>query len=68
MPWATNRYGSSVPGSLEEALAALRSDHDYLMKGDVFTPDLLDTWLDYKKENEADPLVVELIDPRPECY
>ncbi len=46
----------SVPGSLDEALKALRADHEYLLKGDVFTPDLLDTWLEFKKENESDPV------------
>src|SRR6266516_3731649 len=34
----------SVPASLDEALKALRNDHEYLLKGDVFTPDVLDTW------------------------
>jgi glutamine synthetase len=46
----------SVPGSLEEALKALRADHEFLLKGDVFTPDLLDTWMEFKRENEADPV------------
>ena len=39
----------STPGSLEEALAALEADHEFLLKGDVFTQDLIDTWLDYKR-------------------
>ncbi len=46
----------SVPNSLDEALRALREDHAYLLKGDVFTPDLIDTWLDWKRENEVDPV------------
>ena len=46
----------SVPSSLDEALKALRADHDYLLKGDVFTPDLLDTWIELKRENEVDPV------------
>ena len=46
----------SVPGSLDEALNALRADHEYLLRGDVFTPDVLDTWIEFKKENEADPV------------
>ena len=46
----------SVPGSLDEALAALRADHAYLLKGDVFTPDVLDTWLEFKQGHEADPV------------
>lgn len=43
-----------VPGSLEEVLDALEGDHDFLLKGDVFTQDLLDTWIDYKRTNEVD--------------
>jgi glutamine synthetase len=45
-----------VPGSLDEVLATLESDHDYLLDGGVFTPDLIETWLDYKRSNELDPL------------
>ena len=43
-----------VPGSLEEVLDALEADHEFLMKGDVFTQDLLDTWLEYKRREEVD--------------
>ena len=43
-----------VPGSLEEVLDALEEDHEFLLKGDVFTPDLIETWLDYKRTNEVD--------------
>ena len=43
-----------VPGSLEEVLDALENDHDFLMQGDVFTQDLLETWLDYKRTAELD--------------
>ena len=43
-----------VPGSLNEALAALEADHEFLLKGDVFTPDVIDTWVTYKKEREID--------------
>jgi glutamine synthetase len=46
----------STPGSLEEALAALASDHDFLLKGDVFTPDVIDTWLAYKRKHEVDAI------------
>jgi glutamine synthetase len=45
-----------VPGSLEEALAALEADHDFLLDGDVFTPDLVETWIDYKREHEVDQI------------
>jgi glutamine synthetase len=43
-----------VPGSLEGVLAALRADHEYLLEGNVFTPDLIDTWIEWKTENEVD--------------
>ena len=46
----------TVPASLEEALFALRNDHEFLMRGDVFTPDLIDMWIDYKFEREVDPM------------
>jgi glutamine synthetase len=43
-----------VPGSLPEVLAALETDHEFLLKGDVFTPDVIETWVAYKKEREID--------------
>jgi len=43
-----------VPGSLEAALNALESDQEYLLAGGVFTPDLIETWLSYKREREID--------------
>jgi len=46
----------TVPGSLEEALRALEADHDFLLKGGVFTQDVLDVWLEYKREHEIDPV------------
>ena len=42
----------SAPGSLDEALAALEKDQAFLLKGDVFTQDVIDTWIEYKIENE----------------
>lgn len=45
-----------VPGSLSEALDALEKDRDYLTAGGVFTEDLIDTWLDYKRSKEIDPI------------
>jgi glutamine synthetase len=42
-----------VPSSLEEALQALRDDHDFLMRGDVFTEDVIDTWIWFKSTREA---------------
>ena len=41
----------SMPGSLDEALEALDSDHKYLTKGGVFSQDLIDMWIEYKKKN-----------------
>jgi glutamine synthetase len=45
-----------VPGSLIEVLAALEADHDFLLKGDVFTMDMLETYIAYKRETEVDPV------------
>jgi glutamine synthetase len=47
---------TQTPGSLPEVLAALRRDHDYLLEGGVFTADLIETWIDWKTENEIDPV------------
>jgi glutamine synthetase len=44
----------SMPGSLEEALACLEEDHGFLVKGDVFTEELIEAFIDYKRKNEAD--------------
>jgi len=46
----------SVPYSLDDALKALRNDHEFLLKGDVFTPDVLDTWIEFKTNAEVDPV------------
>ncbi len=46
----------SVPGSLPEALRALEQDHDFLLKGDVFTEDVVETWVEYKTSQEIDEL------------
>jgi glutamine synthetase len=46
----------TVPGSLSESLAALEEDHEFLLQGDVFTSDLIETWLDFKRENEVDQM------------
>jgi len=43
----------STPASLEVALKALEEDHDFLMKGDVFTEDLLEMWIEYKMDKEV---------------
>jgi len=46
----------SMPGNLEEALACLEEDHDFLLKGDVFTEDAISAWLEYKREEEVNPV------------
>jgi glutamine synthetase len=45
-----------VPSSLEEALNALEEDHDFLLKGGVFTEDVIRSWIDFKRENDVDPV------------
>lgn len=45
-----------VPGSLPEVLAALEADHEFLLKGDVFSMDMLQTHIAYKRETEIDPV------------
>jgi glutamine synthetase len=46
----------STPGSLEEVLNSLEADHDFLLKGDVFTKDVIETWLEYKRSKEVDAI------------
>jgi glutamine synthetase len=46
----------SVPGSLDAALIALENDHEFMLKGDVFTQDAIDTWIEYKRKREVDPV------------
>ena len=45
-----------VPASLDAALDALEADYEYLIEGDVFTRDVITTWVDYKREREVDPM------------
>ena len=47
---------AKTPATLDEALHALHDDHAFLTKGDVFTDDLIETWMSYKWENEIEPL------------
>lgn len=54
---------AQTPGSLRAVLDALEADHAYLLEGDVFTPDLIDAYLDYKRVQECDA-----IDLRPHPY
>ncbi|MGH9640156.1 MAG: glutamine synthetase, partial [Bryobacteraceae bacterium] len=53
----------SLPGSLEDSLRALEKDHDVLLKGDVFTEELVETWINYKIKNE-----VQAVGTRPHPY
>ncbi|MGH9525808.1 MAG: glutamine synthetase, partial [Terriglobales bacterium] len=46
----------SLPGSLESALDALEEDHQFLLKGEVFTEELIRTWIDYKRDKEVNAL------------
>ena len=58
--------GSTIeqtPASLEQSLAALQEDHDFLLRDDVFTTDLIDTWIQYKLQQE-----VEALQLRPHPY
>ena len=48
----------STPGSLEAALQALAEDHDYLTRGDVFTKDVIETWINYKMDREVKPMAL----------
>jgi glutamine synthetase len=45
-----------MPGTLDGALEALRADHKFLMKGDVFTEDVIETWIQYKYDKEVNPV------------
>ena len=45
-----------MPGTLSEVLDALEADHEYLLAGGVFTEDLIETWINYKRVNEIDPI------------
>jgi glutamine synthetase len=47
---------ATVPGSLEQAIDALEADHEFLLKGGVFTEDLIETWIAYKRRAEIDPV------------
>jgi len=46
----------SLPGSLDEALKALEADHEFLLKGDVFSSSMIERWIKYKRENEIQPM------------
>jgi glutamine synthetase len=46
----------NVPGSLEGAIDALEADHQFLLRGNVFTQDVIDVWIEYKRLREIDPI------------
>ena len=48
------RQIGNTPGSLDEAIDALEENHDFLLRGDVFTEDLIRIYIDYKRANEVD--------------
>ena len=56
LPAEEARQIKQVPGSLGDVLDALEKDHEFLLKGDVFTMDLLQAYIKYKRENELDPV------------
>lgn len=56
LPEAEKAKIKSVPGSLDQALAALEADHKYLTQGGVFSNEFIQGWIDYKVENEIDPV------------
>jgi len=47
---------STVPASLPAVMDALEADHEFLLAGNVFTSDLIDTWIDFKRTQEIDPM------------
>jgi glutamine synthetase len=47
-----------APTSLSAVIDRLEADHEYLTEGGVFTPDLIETWISYKRENEIEPVQI----------
>ncbi|WP_028661991.1 type I glutamate--ammonia ligase [Saccharomonospora saliphila] len=56
LPPEEARDVQQVPGDLGTVLDTLEADHDYLLEGGVFTPDVIESWIAFKRENEIDPL------------
>jgi glutamine synthetase len=56
LPYEEAKKIKQVPGSLGDVLDALESDHEFLLKGDVFTEDLLKAYISYKRQTELDPM------------
>src|SRR5882672_2375352 len=55
---AERKHIKNTPGSLQESLAALEADHAFLTEGGVFTQDLIDTWISYKRAKDVDPVAL----------
>lgn len=58
LPPAEAKAVKSTPGSLQQALDALEADHAFLLRGDVFTKDVIETWVRYKRANEVDAIAL----------
>jgi glutamine synthetase len=56
LPAAEAKKIKSMPGSLDQALDALEKDHAFMLEGGVFTPDVIETWLSYKRKKEVDAI------------
>ena len=56
LPAAEQKKIKQLPGDLGTVLDNLEKSHDWLLKGDVFTPDVIETWIEYKRKNELDPV------------
>jgi glutamine synthetase len=56
LPPAEAKAVKSTPGSLDQALEALERNQAFLLRGDVFTRDVIETWLDYKRKKEIDAI------------
>jgi glutamine synthetase len=56
LPPEEARDVKQVPASLDAVLDNLEADHEFLLEGGVFTPDVIDTWISFKREQEIDPL------------
>jgi glutamine synthetase len=45
-----------VPGSLDDVLSHLEADHEFLLRGDVFTADVIETWIEWKRKTDVDAI------------
>ena len=58
LPADERREVRNTPGSLSDVLNALEEDHDYLLKGGVFTEDTIQAWIQFKRQREVDPVAL----------